>query len=88
MRRRTDQDEKRVAIVRCDDYRRERVSAAVRSAVDLIGGIDRFVAPGDTVLLKPKPNLLQGSEPDACVTTHPEVVYAVADLIGEQGSGW
>ena len=72
-----------VAVVRCDDYTPETVDAAVRRAIDLIGGIGRFVAPGERVLLKP--NLLQGQEPERCVTTHPAVVAAVARLLVEHG---
>ena len=72
-----------VAVVGCDDYTPDKVDAAVRRAVDLAGGIGRFVAPGQHVLLKP--NLLQGQEPERCVTTHPAVVAAVARLLAEHG---
>lgn len=72
-----------VAIVRCDDYTPETVDAAVRRAIDLIGGIERFVTPEEGILLKP--NLLQGQEPEKCVTTHPAVVAAVARLLVEHG---
>ena len=72
-----------VAVARCDDYTPEKVDAAVRRAIDLVGGIGRFVAPGESVLLKP--NLLQGQEPEKCVTTHPAVVAAVARLLTEHG---
>ena len=72
-----------VAVVRCDDYVPETIDAAVRRAIDLTGGIGRFVAPRESVLLKP--NLLQGQEPERCVTTHPAVVAAVARLLVEHG---
>ena len=72
-----------VAVVRCDGYAPADVDAAVRRAIDLIGGAGRFVAPQDTVLLKP--NLLQGQAPERCVTTHPAVVAAVARLLIEHG---
>lgn len=72
-----------VAVAGCDDYSRNEVDVAVRRAVDLLGGIGRFVSPGETVLLKP--NLLQGQEPERCVTTHPAVVAAVARLLIEHG---
>lgn len=72
-----------VAVVRCDDYTPETVDAAVRRAIDLIGGIGRFVTPEEGVFLKP--NLLQGQEPERCVTTHPAVVAAVARLLVEHG---
>ncbi|NLB01152.1 MAG: DUF362 domain-containing protein [Methanomicrobiales archaeon] len=72
-----------VAVVRCDDYTPDRVDAAVRRAIDLLGGIGRFVTPGESVLLKP--NLLQGQDPERCVTTHPTVVAAVARILVEHG---
>lgn len=72
-----------VAVVRCEDYTPEKVDAAVRRAIDLAGGIGRFVAPNESVLLKP--NLLQGQEPERCVTTHPAVVAAVARVLVEHG---
>ncbi|MDV2481335.1 DUF362 domain-containing protein [Methanoculleus sp. Wushi-C6] len=72
-----------VAVVRCEDYAPDEVDAAVRRAIELLGGIGRFVAPGESVLLKP--NLLQGQEPERCVTTHPAVVAAVARLLAEHG---
>lgn len=72
-----------VAIVRCDEYMPDEVDAAVRRAVDLLGGIEKFVTPGERVLLKP--NLLQGQEPERCVTTHPTVVAAVVRLLVERG---
>lgn len=72
-----------VAVVRCDDYVPEEVDKAVRRAIELLGGTGKFVAPGQTILLKP--NLLQGQEPEKCVTTHPAVVAAVARLLMEHG---
>ncbi len=72
-----------VAVVRCDGYGRDEIEAAVRRAVDLLGGTGKFVSPGQRILLKP--NLLQGQEPERCVTTHPAVVAAVARLLGEHG---
>lgn len=77
------EDMKKVAVVGCDDYDRDKVCATVRRATDLIGGINRFVDPGMKILLKF--NLLQGSAPEKCVTTHPEVVYAVAKILKEHG---
>ncbi|MDN7024601.1 DUF362 domain-containing protein [Methanoculleus sp. FWC-SCC1] len=76
-------DRRSVSVVRCGDYRRESVDAAVRQAVDLIGGIGAFVSPGETVLVKP--NMLQGAAPGRCVATHPEVVFAVAKLLAAHG---
>ncbi len=74
---------KKVSLVKCDDYGRENVEKSVRQAIDLIGGIGAFVSPGQKVLVKF--NLLLGSAPEKCVTTDPEVVYAVAKLLKEHG---
>jgi uncharacterized protein (DUF362 family)/Pyruvate/2-oxoacid:ferredoxin oxidoreductase delta subunit len=72
-----------VAIVRCSSYNAENVQQAVREAVDLIGGMQQFVRPGQRVLLKP--NLLSPHRPDEAITTHPEVVRAVLELAEESG---
>lgn len=72
-----------VSVVKCTDYDREKISFAVRRAVDLLGGINAFVKPDDRVLLKP--NLLKARPPEAAVTTHPEIVRAVIRLVREAG---
>lgn len=72
-----------VAIIPCSDYDQERVLSALRRALDHLGGMGRFVRPGDRVLIKP--NLLKASRVDAAVTTHPEVVRAVVRLVREAG---
>lgn len=70
-----------VAIVKCASYESALVQEAVRSAVNLAGGICRFVKPNSTVLVKP--NLLMALEPRYGVTTHPEVVRAVIKVVKE-----
>lgn len=72
-----------VSLVKCADYDRDRTHAAVRDAVDLLGGMRAFVKPGERVLIKP--NLLKGKPPDAAVTTHPEIVRSVIRLVHEAG---
>jgi uncharacterized protein (DUF362 family)/Pyruvate/2-oxoacid:ferredoxin oxidoreductase delta subunit len=72
-----------VSIVRCAEYDRNLIFAAVKQAVDLLGGMRTFVKPGERVLIKP--NLLKGKAPEAAVTTHPEIVRAVIRLVREAG---
>lgn len=72
-----------VSIVRCEDYKQERVHEAVRRAIDLLGGIQTFIKSGEKVLIKP--NMLKASLPEAAVTTHPEVVRAVIRLVVQAG---
>jgi len=72
-----------VSIIKCSDYDRDAVHAAVKRSVDLVGGIHAFVKPGERVLLKP--NLLKGRPPEDAVTTHPEIVRAAIRLVREAG---
>ena len=72
-----------VSLVRCENYDPGTVDCAVGRSLDLMGGISRFVKPGDRVLLKP--NLLAARTPDRAVTTHPAVVEAVARMVLEAG---
>nr|WP_209683324.1 DUF362 domain-containing protein [Methanohalophilus levihalophilus] len=71
----------RVVIASCPDY--SAAKGAVREAVAELGGMKRFVNSGDRVLIKP--NLLAAHVPEDAVTTHPEVVAAVCDLVIEAG---
>lgn len=73
----------RVSLVRCVDYDPQRVDAAVRRAVELLGGMGAYVRPGQRVLLKP--NLVRPVPPERAVCTHPTVVAAVARLVVEAG---
>jgi len=73
----------RVAMRRCEDYKPGKVSEAVKKAIEELGGIDRYVRPGDRVLLKP--NLLMGRPAEKHVNTHPEVVRAVIKLVKKAG---
>ena len=65
------------------DYDPTRVSNALHLLLEPLGGIDRYVKPGQKVLIKP--NLLAGKAPDRAVTTHPEIVRQVILLV--QGAG-
>ena len=72
-----------VSIQRCRTYDPAEVRDALNKALDHLGGMSSFVSPGDRVLLKP--NLLAPKAPEAAVTTHPEVVRAVALEVMEAG---
>ena len=72
-----------VSLIHCETYESEAVEAAVRNSIDLLGGISKFVRPGDRVLLKP--NLLSATSPEQRITTDPSVVRAVARLVLKAG---
>jgi len=75
-------DKNTVSIVRIEE---DRVEKAVRKAVDLIGGIEAIVKPGETVLLKVNWCVVP-EEPKVGVVTNPVVARAVADLVKEAGA--
>ncbi len=58
--------------------------AMVREAIGRLGGIGRFVAKGDRVLIKP--NVGWDRQPEQAANTNPEVVGAVARLCREAGA--
>ncbi len=73
-----------VALVRCATYDPDLVYEALSRGVELLGGLDRFVTPGEHLLLKP--NLLAADAPENVVTTHPAVLAASARLLQEGGA--
>ncbi|OHB62348.1 MAG: hypothetical protein A2Y76_00240 [Planctomycetes bacterium RBG_13_60_9] len=73
-----------VALVRCDDYDPGSVAQAVRRQFDLLGGLERFVKPGDSVLLKPN-MIAPRSHHVSAAQTHPTVILEVARLLKDFG---
>ena len=80
--------------VTIDSYDPEKLSSALKVLLSPLGGLERFVKPGMTVLVNP--NLLSARTPDKAVTTQPELVAAVASaclgigadvLIGDSPGG-
>ena len=59
------------------------MEAAVLRTIELLGGMARFVSPGDRILVKP--NMLAARRPEQAVTTHPEVVRAVVRQVKAAG---
>jgi uncharacterized protein (DUF362 family) len=64
--------------------RGEKVATMVRAAVDAIGGIKRFIARGDVVVIKP--NVAFERPAVLGATTHPEVLTALIQLVREGGA--
>lgn len=57
--------------------------AALQKGLDLLGGISRFVAPGDRVLIKP--NVAFASPAMLGATSHPDLVAALIRLCYDRG---
>ena len=72
-----------VSLIRCKTYEPNGLFEKVKEAVELIGGIEKFVKPGSKVLLKP--NLLMAANPESAITTHPEFARAVIKILKSIG---
>ncbi len=74
-----------VALTRCPDYDSRRVASAMARQFELLGGLERFVGSGDSVLVKP--NLITPRSHHHCPSqTHPEVILAVVRLLKDFGA--
>ncbi len=60
-------------------------AAITRNAVRALGGMKRFVRPGDTVVVKP--NIGWDRKPEQAANTHPLVVRAVVEECLQAGAG-
>jgi len=72
-----------VALVPLDTYDQPLVDEAVRTGLQLLGGVTQFVRPEEKILLKP--NLLARALPQKAITTHPAVFSAVCRALTEAG---
>jgi len=72
-----------VSVVKCSNYEQEQVDRAIRQSLKNVGGLDRFIKPGDKVHIKP--NLLTAKTPEKASTTHPAIVYSVVKIVQKAG---
>ncbi len=70
-----------ITIEKASSYDQKEIKPAINRLLEPLGGMGRFVKPGERVLLKP--NMLSAKPPEAAVTTHPEVLRAVIELVQE-----
>ena len=68
-----------VYAVRCTEY--GQADRAISELITRMGGFRQFVEPGEHIALKV--NLLRKADPGEAVTTHPDVVKPLAELIGD-----
>lgn len=55
-----------------------------RKAIEMLGGMSRFVKPGQTIVIKP--NMSWDRPPEMAANTNPEVVAEVVKMCGEAGA--
>lgn len=72
-----------VSVRRCKDYEYNNVKKSIKSNLDDLGGIDRYIQRGSKVLVKP--NLLMKKKPEDATTTHPIVLKVVCEELLDLG---
>jgi uncharacterized protein (DUF362 family) len=73
-----------VIVSRCLNYDRPEISDCLAKQFELVGGIEKFVKRGDSVLLKP--NLLAPRPSQYAVQTDPAVILEVARILKDFGA--
>ncbi|MBN2244653.1 MAG: DUF362 domain-containing protein [Candidatus Aminicenantes bacterium] len=72
----------KVYAISCNNY--EETYEKIKILMDSMGGMNGFVQADETIIVKP--NLLLPADPDKAVTTHPNVVTAVLELVTDSGA--
>lgn len=73
-----------VALTRCSDYRQTKIADAIKKQFELLGGVEKFVSRGDSVLLKP--NFIAPKSRRCATQTDPAVIIETARLIKDHGA--
>lgn len=79
------QNSARVSIVRADDYDLPRLVPTVQRSIELIGGLETIIKPGDRVFVKIN-HLPPPSPPERGIVTHPVFAEAVLELLKKAGA--
>lgn len=74
--------EKSVYVVTCPTY--QQAEEKIARLLEMMGGIERFVRPGEKIALKV--NLLRPAKPEQAITTHPAIAAAVGKLVKQTGA--
>jgi len=73
-----------VILSRCSDYSPPGISESLQRHFELLGGLEKFVTPGDIVLLKP--NFIAPRSRRHATQTHPAVIIETARLLKDFGA--
>ncbi|WP_278319462.1 DUF362 domain-containing protein [Geosporobacter subterraneus] len=74
----------KVALIACSTYEIEILRNAIQNAFMELGGVEKYIQPGEKVLLKA--NLLMKKNPEEAATTHPAFVQALAEILIAHGA--
>ncbi len=74
----------KVALVKCPDYHQDNLHQATSKLLDLLGGWDQFVQPGQRVLIKP--NFIAPRTPEVPAQTDGRLVTEIARQLKQIGA--
>ena len=73
-----------VTLTQCSDYSATTIAEAMKKQFSLLGGLEKFIRPGDTVLLKP--NFIAPKSRHNATQTDPAVIIETARLLKDFGA--
>ncbi|MCT4620030.1 MAG: DUF362 domain-containing protein [Marinisporobacter sp.] len=73
-----------VSLIGCKDYEYDQLKSCIKETFENLGGIEKYISRGETVLLKV--NLLMKKRPEEATTTHPKFVKALAEELIDYGA--
>ncbi len=76
--------EANVTLIRCSDYSQPKICESIARQFELLGGLDKFVSRGDSVLLKP--NFISPRSHRHATQTHPAIIIETARLLKDFGA--
>lgn len=74
----------KVAVVKAETYAPEIIAPAIEKVFSLLGGVEKFVTPGDRVLIKP--NLIAPRPKESAAQTDPSVILETARVLKDMGA--
>lgn len=71
----------RVSLARCQDYQQEHLDESLNKLVEHLGGWRQFIAPGESVLIKP--NFIAPRPPEVPAQTDGRLILAIARQLSQ-----
>jgi len=73
-----------VSLIKNTAYGRDRLIKDVEKHFEHLGGLEKIIPENAKVVIKP--NLVSGEKPEKAVTVHPDLVYAIVEVVKRRTS--
>ena len=74
----------KVAVVGCESYETEKITASLERVFSLLGGVEKFIGRGEKILIKP--NFIIPRPAEHAAQTDPAVIIALAQIMKDFGA--